>query len=340
MEYRYLANTGLKISSYSLGGAMFGSRTSKEESINIIDEALDYGINLIDTSNIYGNGESECIIGSAVKSKRHNVMLATKFGAETPGAVNQGGASRRWIRTSVEQSLMRLQTDYVDLYQLHIPFGDVAYDEIIGTLHDLVKEGKVLHIGTSNHLGWQLVQAQNISQQQHLHRFVSEQTPYSLINRTMELEIAEVARRYNLSLIVYSPLSGGLLTGKYTAGNAAEENSRAAALKGYMHAMDPELPENAYKFQVIEKLQQTAAEAGISFAHMAVAFTRIHPSVTSTLWGPRTIEQLRTYIAGAKTVLSQDILDTIDTLVPPGKRLDDKEQSWIPEWMDVARRRR
>lgn len=340
MEYRDLGSTGTKVSAFSLGGASFGSRASEEESIKIIDEALDFGINLIDTSNIYGKGESERIIGKAIKNKRQDVILATKFGAEAAEKINQSGASRRWIRTAVEQSLSRLQTDYIDLYQLHVPFEFVAYEEILTTLYDLVKEGKIQHIGTSNHLGWQIVQAQNISDRYRIQRFASEQTPYSIINRRMEFELAEIAQRYDLSLFVYSPLSGGLLTGKYKAGQAARSDSRAAVLKGYADTLDPELAENEYKFKIIEKLQLLANEAGISLADMAVAFTQSHPSVTSTLWGPRTLEQLKAYISGSQTRLSMDMLDAIDAIVPPGKRIDDKEQTWTPDWMSTAKRRR
>ncbi|MBY0215358.1 aldo/keto reductase [Paenibacillus illinoisensis] len=340
MEYRYLGKTGTKVSAFALGGSSFGTRASEDESIKIIDEALDFGINLIDTSNIYGKGESERIIGKAIKNKRQNVIVASKFGAEAADKVNQNGAYRGWIRTAVEQSLLRLQTDYIDLYQLHLPFEFVAYEEILMTLNDLVKEGKIHHIGTSNHLGWQMVHAQNISDRYHIQRFVSEQTPYSMINRRMEFELAEIAKLYELSLFVYSPLSGGLLTGKYKAGQAAQSDSRAATLKGYADTLDPELAENEYKFKVIEKLQQLANEAGISLADMAIAFTQSHPFVTSTLWGPRTIDQLQAYISGSKVKLDTDVLDAIDAINPPGKRIDDKEQSWTPEWMSTERRRR
>ncbi|MDI4645044.1 aldo/keto reductase [Cohnella hashimotonis] len=340
MEYRYLGRTGVKVSEFSLGGASFGSRASEEESIKIIDEALDFGINLIDTSNIYGKGESERIIGKALKNKRQEVVLATKFGAEAADQVNQSGASRRWIRTAVEQSLSRLQTDYIDLYQLHLPFEFVAYEEILLTLNDLVKEGKIQHIGTSNHLGWQIVQAQNISDRYGFQRLASEQTPYSIINRKMEFELAEVAQRYDLSLFVYSPLSGGLLTGKYKAGEAARSDSRAAVLKGYADALDPQSADNKHKFEVIDQLQQLANESGMSLANMAIAFTQAHPAVTSTLWGPRTFEQLKSYMSGAQTRLGTDVLDAIDDIVPPGKRIDDKEQTWMPHWMNTERRRR
>jgi aryl-alcohol dehydrogenase-like predicted oxidoreductase len=312
MQYRDLARTGIKVSQYALGGGMFGSLTSKEDSIRIIYEALDAGINLIDTSNRYANGESERIIGHAIKGRRDDVILATKFGAEPNHKLNHSGGSRRWVRQAVELSLQRLQTDYIDLYQLHQPLGDISFEEILGVLSDLVQEGKIHYIGTSNHQAWQLGEAQSVSERHHLQRFISEQSPYSMINRCIEMDISEITRRHDLALLAYSPLAGGLLTGKYKSGQMADSQSRASLLKGPAgHMLDPELPENTYKFNIIGKLQQVADQAGIMLAHMAVAFTQSHSTVTSTIWGPRTSEQLRQYIAGADLKLSSDILDII-----------------------------
>ncbi|MGG3639929.1 aldo/keto reductase [Bacillus gobiensis] len=340
MQYRDLARTGVRVSQYALGGGVFGSLASKEEGIRIIHKALDAGINLIDTSNRYGDGESERIIGEAIKGRRDEVTLATKFWAEPNGERNQG-ASRRWVRQAVEQSLQRLQTDYIDLYQLHRPFGDVAFEEILGVLSDLVQEGKIHHIGTSNHQAWQLAEAQAASERRHMQRFVSEQSPYSILNRSIEMDIAEVARRHDLALLTYSPLAGGLLTGKYAFSRAADSGSRAALLKGPAARMlDPELPENAQKFAVIEELKQVADQAGMTLAHMAVAFAQSHPAVTSIIVGPRTPEQLRQYLAGADLTLSPDLLDAIDGIVPPGRRMDDQDPAWTPEWLDASRRRR
>ncbi|MEK3889459.1 aldo/keto reductase [Bacillus sp. FSL K6-3431] len=341
MQYRDLARTGVKVSQYTLGGGVFGSLTDKEEGIQIIHKALEAGINLIDTSNRYGDGESERIIGEAIKGRRDEVILATKFGAEPNGERNQSGASRRWVRQAVEQSLQRLQTDYIDLYQLHHPFGDVAFEEILGVLSDLIQEGKIHHIGTSNHQAWQLAEAQGASERRYLQRFVSEQSPYSILNRSIEIDIAEVARRHDLALLTYSPLAGGLLTGKYTSGRAADSGSRAALLKGdAARTLDPKLPGNAQKFAVIEQLKQVADQAGITLAHMAVAFIQSHPAVTSTLVGPRTLKQLEKYLAGTDLTLSPDMLDAIDEIVPPGSKKDNQDPAWTPEWLDASRRRR
>jgi aryl-alcohol dehydrogenase-like predicted oxidoreductase len=320
---------------------MFGALTGKEDSIRIVHEALDAGINLIDTSNRYGNGESERIIGEAIRGRRDEVILATKFGAEPNAKLNQNGVSRRWVRQAVEQSLKRLQTDYIDLYQLHRPFGDVAFEEILGVLSDLVQEGKIHYIGTSNHQAWQLAEAQAASERHRLQRYVSEQSPYSILNRSIEMDTVEVARHHNFALLTYSPLNGGLLTGKYKFSQAADSRSRAAMLKGpATRALDPELPENARKFAIIEQLQHVAIEAGMTLAHMAVAFAQSHPVVTSTLLGPRTPEQLKQYLVGVDLTLGHDVLDAIDAIVPPGTRIDDHDQAWTPEWLDAFRRRR
>ncbi|GGF91048.1 aldo/keto reductase [Paenibacillus albidus] len=341
MQYRDLARTGVRVSQYALGGGVFGSLTGKQEGIRIIHRALDAGINLIDTSNRYGDGESEKIIGEAIKGRRDEVILATKFGAEPNGERNQGGASRRWVRQAVEQSLQRLQTDFIDLYQLHRPFGDVAFEEILGVLSDLIQEGKIHYIGTSNHQAWQLAEAQAASERRHLQQFVSEQSPYSILNRSIEMDTAEVARHHDLALLTYSPLAGGLLTGKYASGRAADSGSRAALLTGPAARMlDPELPENAQKFALIEQLQQVADQVGMTLAHMAVAFAQSHPAVTSIIVGPRTPEQLKQYLAGTDLTLSPDLLDAIDAIVPPGRRMDDQDPAWTPEWLDASRRRR
>ncbi|WP_179032568.1 aldo/keto reductase [Paenibacillus kribbensis] len=341
MQYRNLARTGIQVSQYTLGGGMYGALTGKEDSIQIIHQALDAGINLIDTSNRYADGESERIIGQAIKDRRDDVILATKFGAESSNKLNQSGASRRWVRQAVEQSLKRLQTDYIDLYQLHQPVPETSFEEILGVLTDLVQEGKIRYIGTSNHQAWQLMEAQAASDRYHFQRFISEQSPYSIINRRIELDITELAQRYNLALLTYGPLAGGLLTGKYIAGQAPDSHSRAARLKGSVGlALDPELPQNKLKFDTIRQLQEAADQAGITLAHMAVAFVQNHPAVTSTILGPRTPEQLRQFLDRIDVRLSSDLLDAIDTIVPPGIRIDENEQIWKPEWLNPSRRRR
>jgi aryl-alcohol dehydrogenase-like predicted oxidoreductase len=231
----------------------------------------------------------------------------------------------RWIKQAVELSLQRLQTDYIDLYQLHHPFPDTDFEETLGVLSDLVREGKIRYIGTSNHQAWQIAEAQAISERYRLQRFVSEEASYSILNRGIEKDITEVTRRYDVGILAYGALAAGLLTGKYTAGQAADGNSRAARYKGYAlgQILDPERPENRRKFAIIEELQELANRAGMTLAHMAVAFTQSHPSVTSTILGPRTPEQLRTFLAGTEIRLGSGLLDAIDGIVAPGSMVDE-----------------
>lgn len=343
MLYRNLSRTGIRVSAYALGGGVIGSGNKDEdECIQMIHQAIDSGINFLDTSDIYSGGESERIIGKALAGRRSGVILATKVGNPKSGAVNHQGVSRTWIRQAVENSLRSLQTDYIDLYQLHRPFADTDFEETLDVLTDLVKEGKVRFIGTSNHQAWQIAEAQAVSSRRLLQRFISEQSPYSILKRAIELDLAGAADKYSLGLLVYGPLAGGLLTGKYRAGHAAAEDSRAARYKGCAagEALDPERPENKNKFELIHKLQTVADQAGISLPHMAVAFTQTHPAVTSTIIGPRTPQQLGNFLSGANLQLSADVLDAIDRIVPPGSNVDDVDRAWTPDWLSAAQRRR
>lgn len=344
MEYRNLGRTGMKVSNFTLGTGAFGSwgNTNEEECIQIVDTAIGNGINFIDTADIYSGGASEEIVGKALKGRRNEVVLATKVGMPMGKGLNQSGSSRLWIRQEVENSLRRLQTDHIDLYQLHRPDPQTDIEETLGVLTDLVQEGKIRYIGSSTFQAWQIAEAQGVSERRNLARFASEQPPYSILNRSIELDVLEVARKYGMGVLVWSPLSGGLLTGKYAKGQAASSDSRAARFQGTFlgSIVDPTREENRMKFEIINELQGLAAEAGISLAHIAVAFTQAHPSITSTIIGPRTLEQLQGSLAGADVRLSTELLDAIDTIVAPGKTLDDLERGWIPNWMDAASRRR
>ncbi|AIQ12260.1 aldo/keto reductase [Paenibacillus durus] len=344
MEYRNLGRTGMKVSNFTLGTGAFGSwgNTNEEECIQIVDAAIANGINFIDTADVYAAGGSEEIVGKALKGRRNEVVLATKVGMPMGKGLNQSGSSRLWIRQEVENSLRRLQTDHIDLYQLHRPDPQTDIEETLGVLTDLVQEGKIRYIGSSTFQAWQIAEAQGVSERRNLARFASEQPPYSILNRSIELDVLEVARKYGMGVLVWSPLSGGLLTGKYAKGQAASSDSRAARFQGSVlgNIVDPTREENRVKFEIINELQGLAAEAGIALPHMAVAFTQAHPSITSTIIGPRTLEQLQGSLAGVDVRLSSDLLDAIDTIVAPGKTLDDLERGWIPNWMDAASRRR
>ena len=344
MEYRVFGRTGIKVSSFCLGtGALGGwGNKNEEECFQIVDEAIDNGINFIDTADIYSNGESETIVGKALKGRRTEIILGTKGGLPMGNGQNQRGNSKIWIRRAVEDSLRRLQTDYIDLYQLHMPDPDTEIEETLEVLTDIIKEGKIRYIGTSNFQAWQLVEAQWESERRNLARFASEQSPYSMINRSIELDVLAAANKYGLGVLVWSPLSGGLLTGKYTMGQQASADSRAARFTGHPlgDRIDPKREENHAKFELIHRLQEVADQAGITLAHMAMAFTQTHPFITASIIGPRTIEQFHEILKGSTIRLNSDILDHIDAIVAPGKTLDDLDRGWTPDWLTGPRRRR
>ncbi|NHN34048.1 aldo/keto reductase [Paenibacillus agricola] len=344
MEYRNFGRTGIKVSSITLGTGAFGSwgNTDEEECKRIVEESIAAGINFIDTADVYAGGVSEEIVGKALKSRREEIVLGTKVGMQMGNGINRRGNSKRWIKNALEDSLRRLQTDYVDVYQLHRPDLDTDIEETLGILTDLVKEGKIRYIGTSGFQAWQLTESQWASERWKLERFASEQPPYSILNRSIELDVLAAAQKYGLGVLVWSPLSGGLLTGKYSVGQTAEAGSRAERFKGNVlgNVVDPHRPENRVKFEKIHLLQDLANEAGLTLAHMAVAFTQAHPAVTSTIIGPRTRGQLQESLKGIELRLSTDVLDAIDKIVAPGQTLDDMERAWEPGWLAVANRRR
>jgi aryl-alcohol dehydrogenase-like predicted oxidoreductase len=344
MEYRVFGRTGVKVSSFCLGTGVFGAwgNTNEEECIRIVDEAIASGINFIDTADVYSNGKSEEILGKALKGRRAEIVLGTKGGLPMGDGQNQRGNSRLWIKRAVEDSLRRLQTDYIDLYQLHKPDLNTEIEETLEVLTDLIKEGKIRYIGSSSFQAWQIVESQWVSERQNLARFASEQPPYSIINRSIELDVLAAANKYGLGVLVWSPLSGGLLTGKYTMGKQASAGSRAARFKGHPLGIrvDPERAENRVKFETIHRLQDVANQAGMTLAHMAMAFTQAHPFVTASIIGPRTLEQLHEILKGSDIRLNSDILDSIDHIVVPGKTLDDFERGWTPDWLSCDRRRR
>ncbi|SDN43328.1 Predicted oxidoreductase [Paenibacillus sp. yr247] len=344
MEYRVLGRTGIKVSSYCLGTGNFGAwgNTNVEECIQIVDESLAKGINFIDTADVYSAGGSEEILGKALKGRREEVVLTSKVGLPMGKGLNQSGNSRFWIRREVENSLRRLQTDYIDLYQLHRPDPSTDIEETLSVLTELVQEGKIRYFGSSTFQAWQIVEAHMVSETRNLGRLSSEQPPYSILNRSIELDVLEATRKYGMGVLVWSPLSGGLLSGKYSKGQATPEDSRAHRFQGnYLGSIvDPAREENRVKFEIISLLQEVAKEAGLSLPHMAMAFTQAHPSVTSTIIGPRTIAHLQDTLNNVDARLSSDILDAIDKIVAPGKTLDDMERGWAPDWLAASQRRR
>ena len=328
MELRTLGRTGVKVSPFCLGAMMFGDwgNTDHGESVRIIHRALDAGINFIDTADVYARGESEEIVGKALASgKRENVILATKVHGTMGDDPNQYGNSRRWIVREVEDSLKRLGTDWIDLYQIHRPEEDTDIDETLGALTDLVRAGKVRYIGSSTFLPSQIVEAQWVAERRGRERFVCEQPPYSMLIRGVEADVLPACRRYGMGVIPWSPLAGGWLSGRYRKGEDFPESQRAARLPG---RFDMSKPGNQRKLDAADALAQLAEEAGMTLIEMALAFVIRHPAVTAAIIGPRTMEHLESQLEAIDVELSDDVLDKIDEIVPPGTNVNPGDTGW------------
>ncbi|MCZ2830043.1 aldo/keto reductase [Modestobacter sp. VKM Ac-2986] len=333
MQYRTLGRTGIQVSPYALGAMMFGAMGNPDhgEATRIVHRALDAGINLVDTADMYSHGESEEIVGKALQGRRDDVVLATKFHLPMGEDPNRRGNSRRWVMTAVEDSLRRLQTDHIDLYQVHRPDPVTDVEETLSALTDLVRSGKVRAIGTSSFPASDMVEAQWVSERRGLERFRAEQPTYSILTRGIEREVLPVAQRYGMGTIVYSPLAQGMLTGRVRRGQQTDLR-RATRFR---HLSDER------RIDVVEQLVPVAAEAGISLTHLAMAFAIAHPGVTSALMGPRTMDQLDDLLAGVDVVLTDDLLDAIDAIVPPGTDVGRLDMAYDPPAVQqVALRRR
>ncbi len=324
MQYRPLGRTGIKVSPYCLGAMMFGpmGNSDHEDAARIIHKALDAGINFIDTADRYSAGESEEIVGKALKGRRDSVVLATKFQGPMGDDPNMQGTSRRWITRAVEDSLRRLGTDYVDLYQVHRPSPDTDIEETLSALTDLMRAGKVRAIGSSTFPVSEIVEAQWVAERRGLARFRTEQPPYSILDRGIERDMLPTCQRYGMGVMVWSPLSKGMLTGKYRKGQPTPDSPRA---KYFAKQFSDERSLNA-----VEELISLAQEAGMSITHMAMAFVMAHPGVTSALLGPRTMQHLDDLLAGAEVRLSEDVLDRIDQIVPPGIDVGLNQANYMP----------
>jgi aryl-alcohol dehydrogenase-like predicted oxidoreductase len=341
MRMRTLGGTGIKVSSYCLGAMMFGAwgNPDHDDSIRIIHAALDAGINFIDTADVYSRGESEEIVGKALQGRRDDVVLATKAHSSMGDDPNMSGNSRRWIIREVENSLRRLQTDHIDLYQMHRPDPSTDIDETLSALSDLIRSGKIRAAGSSTFPAEQIVEAQWASERRGHERFRSEQPPYSIFARGAEAAVLPTCARYGMGVITWSPLAGGWLTGKFRRDADIDmTNGRAQRIP---RRFDPALPGNARKLELVEELIKVAADAGTSLTHLAVAFTAAHPAVTATIIGPRTMDQLQDLLAGADVTLDDDVLDRIDAIVPPGVTLNEADAGWQPPALtDPLQRRR
>jgi aryl-alcohol dehydrogenase-like predicted oxidoreductase len=340
MEYRVLGRTGVSVSNLCLGAMMFGSwgNPDHDESVRIIHRALDAGINFIDTADVYSQGESEEIVGQALKGRRDDVVLATKFHGAMGKDPNQQGSSRRWIIREVENSLRRLGTDRIDLYQVHRPRVDTDIDETLGALTDLVRQGKVCYIGSSTFPASQIVEAQWAARDRHRQRFVTEQPPYSILVRHVEVDVLPTCRRHDMGVLTYSPLAGGWLSGQWRTN--ADLPTPSPARQQLANRYDLALPENQRKLEAAEQLAQVAGDAGLSVIELAIGFVVNHPAVTSAIIGPRTLEQLESQLPAADVVLDQSVLDRIDAVVPPGTTINPADTSFQNPALEPAARRR
>jgi aryl-alcohol dehydrogenase-like predicted oxidoreductase len=338
MDYRLLGRTGVEVSPLALGTMMFGAWGNKDtdDSIRVIHRALDAGINFVDTADVYSDGESEEIVGKALKGRRDGVVLATKFFMPMGEGPNRGGGSRRYIMRAVEDSLRRLDTDYIDLYQVHRPSALMDVEETLGALTDLVRQGKVRYIGSSSYSGSQIVEAQVASRDGHLARFVTEQPPYSILVRGIEEDVLPATQRYGMGTLSYSPLAGGWLSGKWKKDAAPVPTSANRPSARF----DMSTAANQRKLEVVDALGRIADEAGITLIEMAIAFVINHPGITSALLGPRTTEQLESQLSAAEVTLSAETLDRIDELVAPGETINPDDNSYgAVELAPSARRR-
>ncbi|MGX9889043.1 aldo/keto reductase [Streptomyces sp. NPDC002276] len=333
MRYRTLGRTGIKVSPYCLGTMMFGAigNPDHDDSVRIIHRALDAGINFVDTADAYSRGESEEIVGKALKGRRDNVVLATKAHLPMGDDPNERGNSRRWLVRALENSLRRLGTDHVDLFQIHRPDPDTDVEETLSALTDLVRAGKVRAVGASSFPASDIVEAQWVAERRGLTRFRTEQPTYSILNRAIEREVLPVCERYGMGTLVYSPLAGGLLTGRYRKNGQADTHRSAF---GFKHLSDER------RLATVEQLIALAEKAGLPLTHLAMAFAIAHPGVTSAIIGPRTMAHLDDLLAGAETVLPDELLDQIDELVPPGTDVGTLDMAYAPPAIQRAALRR
>ena len=324
MQYRTLGRTGIKVSPYCLGAMMFGGlgNPDHDDCIRIIHKALDSGINFIDTADRYSRGESEEIVGKALKGRRDSIVLATKVHGPMGDDPNMQGNSRRWITRALEDSLRRLQTDYIDIYQIHRPSSDTDIEETLSALTDLMRAGKVRAIGSSTFPVSEIVEAQWVTERRGLARFRTEQPPYSILDRGIERDMLPTCQRYGMGVMVWSPLSKGMLTGRYRKGQPLPDSIRVKYF--------PRQMSDARSLDAVEQLVPLAEEAGLSLTHMAMAFVMAHPCVTSAILGPRTMQHLDDLLAGVEVRLSDAVLDRIDQIVPPGTDVGLNEAAYNP----------
>jgi aryl-alcohol dehydrogenase-like predicted oxidoreductase len=339
MEHRVLGRTGVSVSKLCLGAMMFGDwgNPDETESIRVIHQALDAGINFIDTADVYSAGQSEKIVGKALAGRRDDIILATKFHGAMGDDPNQQGSSRRWIIRAAENSLRRLNTDWIDLYQVHRPRTDTDIEETLSALSDLVHQGKVRYIGASTFPASQIVEAQWVASDRHLQRFVTEQPAYSMVVRQVESDVLPTCQRHGMGVISYSPLAGGWLSGRWRKNTGQQESTRSERLP---ERFDLSQPDNQRKLDAVEQLAVLAEDAGITLIELAIAFVLNHPAITAAIIGPRTSQHLDTQLAAVDITLDRGVLDRIDEIVAPGTTINPVDNSFQNPALEPAARRR
>jgi aryl-alcohol dehydrogenase-like predicted oxidoreductase len=339
MQYRTLGRTGVQVSSLVLGAMNFGKigRTTQDEATAIVDAALEAGINLIDTADMYSQGESEEMVGKAIVGRRDDIVLATKASLPMGEERNHQGSSRRWLVTELDNSLRRLGVDHVDLYQIHRWDPTTSDEETLSALTDLQRAGKIRYFGSSTFPAYRLVQAEWAARDHHLSRYVTEQPSYSILQRGIETHVLPVTEQYGLGVLAWSPLASGWLSGAIREGQEITTNRSAVMPQRF----DTTIASNRARLDAVEQLAKVADGAGLTMIQLALGFVTAHPAVTSAIIGPRTLEHLQSQIAAADTVLSGDILDAIDAIVAPGTDLAaDEKSDTPPALLDPTLRRR
>jgi len=340
MEQRILGRTGVPVSNLCLGAMMFGAwgETDHQESIRIIHAALDAGIDFIDTADVYSAGESEEIVGKALADgRRDTVFLATKVGFPMGDDPHQRGASRRRIIRGIEDSLRRLNTDWIDLYQIHRPDPNTDIDETLAALTDLVHQGKIRYFGHSTFAASQIVEAEWTAERRGHLRFRCEQPPYSILTRGIEHDVLPTCEKYGMGVIPYSPLAGGWLSGRYRRSTDVQGPASSARPPARFDMSDPA---NQRKLVAADQLAQVAQDAGISLIDMALAFVLRHPAVTAAIIGPRTMAHLESQLPASKIELTDDVLDRIDQIVAPGTTINVADNGWTQLSLTPSHRRR
>jgi len=327
MEYRILGRTGVKVSPLCLGTMNFPEPSGEKESIEIINRAIDAGINFLDTANVYNQGESEKIVGRVLteNGRRNDIFLATKVYGKMGEEPNRGGVSRYNIIRACEESLRRLKTDHIDLYQLHRPGLNVPQDETLRAFDDLVKAGKVRYIGCSTHPAWMVMEALATSEKYNLVRYISEQPPYNLLDRRIENELIPLAQKYNLALIPWSPIAGGILAGRYDDPEDFPEGSRANRAKFFTNRV------NHKGIDVAQKVAGMAEERGLTTSQLALLWVKDQPGITSPIIGPRTLDHLEDALGIIETSMDESDIPLFNELVHPGTAVADFHNS--NEWM-------